>query len=100
MLINNLNHSDSIKTYQADFEKLNKYFEKSNISLCDFYKSMDTIKNNAKNNANKKYPNEIAKHDKFIERYYEQHSRTFRNSNNIQDSISFKAYFIGKLFCK
>ena len=91
---------DSVKKYQSEYDNLKNQFSKTDLSLCEYYRSIDTIKKNAELNADKKYPNELAKHDKYIERYYEQHTRIFRIKYKVPDSISFKSYFIGKLYCK
>ena len=98
---NTSNSSEAIFNNQnaKDYEKLNSYFSTRNLTLCSYYKSIDSIKTNAKIKADKKFPNSLAKHDKFIERCINLETSIFKQKHNIADSISYKAYQIGKIYC-
>ena len=103
----NCNHSTEIQKTSVDRRKFDvkydafvKYLNSKNLDLCQLKKLRLKIKNDAQRLADKKYPNSIAQHDKYIERITEREVDSVLEKYNLKTQDWSEARIYAYKYCK
>ena len=102
ILLNCKESNTSKNSYEkeTEYKTFVKYLKTKNISICELKEMRLNIKENAKNLADKKYPNSLAQHDKYIERIVSREIDTVREKYDLKSEDWIKAWRYGDKYCK
>ncbi|AWA31044.1 hypothetical protein HYN48_13655 [Flavobacterium magnum] len=92
--------SSDAKNDDIKYKAFVEYLKSKNISICEIKEIRLKIKKNAKNLADKRYPNSIAQHDKYVERLIERKIDTVINKYGLKSSDWSKAWILADKYCK
>ena len=84
----------------VEYQAFLKYLKSKNLSLCQLKEIRKQIIENAESLADKKYPNSIAQHDKYIERITEREIDTILEKYNLKTQDWSEARIYADKYCK
>ncbi|WP_313805659.1 hypothetical protein [Flavobacterium sp.] len=84
----------------TEYNEFVEYLKGKNISLCEIKEMRKKIQESAKVLADKKYPNSLAQHDKYIERIVDREIGTVLEKYNLKTEDWIQAWRYGDEYCK